>query len=310
MTSVTGLQLAIGFGVILGAGLALALWRIIPANPELGDAIDRLSPAQQKRPRAQSSTGEVPASVSGTKDRLGVWGMKHLPSAVWSRTPQRELAIQHIPVHRFYGEKIFYCICGLLFPPLFTALLAIGGFSLPLPIPLLGSLILAAVMFVLPDVDARAGAKRSRGEFNRSLGAYIDLVALEVRAGAGPRQALESAAATAAPSNWVFRRLHETLSRSAIAGQAPWDALRELADEIGLPPLRDLADTLRLSGGTGAQSYQHLRARAAAMRDQITKDEQAKANAVSERMTIPMSLLGVVFLVMIITPAILGMLEG
>ena len=64
---------------------------------------------------------------------------------------------------------------------------------------------------------------------------------------------------------------------------------------------------MRLSGEEGAQVYATLRARSAAMRTAMLNDEKAKANAVGERMSIPLSLLGVIFMAMLVAPSLLRM---
>ena len=163
-------------------------------------------------------------------------------------------------------------------------------------------------MFFLPDYNVRDDAKRARAEFARALGAYIDLVALERNSGAGARQAMEAAAAVG--DSWVFRRLGEELARTRWSGLTPWEALRALAAELGLPELDDLADIMRLSGEEGAQVYASLRARSAGMRSAMLNTEKAKANEVGERMSIPMSLLGVIFLAILVTPALLRVIGG
>ena len=85
-------------------------------------------------------------------------------------------------------------------------------------------------------------------------------------------------------------------------------ALHALADELGLPELDDLADIMRLSGEEGAQIYANLRARSAAMRTAMLEAERAKAHDIGERMYIPASLLGVVFVAILIAPALLRIL--
>ena len=67
---------------------------------------------------------------------------------------------------------------------------------------------------------------------------------------------------------------------------------------------------MRLSGEEGAQVYASLRARSAAMRTAMLTAEKAKANEVAERMSIPMSLLGVIFLAILVTPALLRVMGG
>ena len=40
----TGLQLALASGTLLGLAVALLVWRLAPSDPDLADALDRLSP--------------------------------------------------------------------------------------------------------------------------------------------------------------------------------------------------------------------------------------------------------------------------
>lgn len=298
----TGLQLVLAGGGMIGLGVALLIWRLVPAEPDLRDALDRLSPHHSGRRET------VAPAAMDSRERMGVWALKALPAAAWTRTPTRELAILRMPLARFYGEKILYVVVGLFIPPLLSALFVILGFHLPVFIPVVATLAMAGLMFFLPDYNVRDDAKTARAEFARALGAYIDLVALERNSGSGPRQAMEVAADVG--DSWVFRRLGEELARSRWSGQAPWEALHTLADELGLGELDDLADIMRLSGEEGAQIYTNLRARSAGMRSAMLNAELAKANEVGERMSIPMSMLGVIFLAILIAPALLRIVAG
>lgn len=300
--AVTGLQLVLAAGALIGLGVGLAVWRLAPAEPDLADALARLSPTY--RPPG----GDASQTVTDGRDRVGVWAMRTLPAAAWGRPPTAELALLRIPVARFYGQKIIYAVVGLLIPPVLTGFFAVIGLGLPLVIPVVATLVVAAVMFFLPDYNVRDDAKRARVEFQRALGAYIDLVALERNSGSGTRQAMEVAADVA--DSWVFRRIAEELARSRWSGQAPWDALHALGTELGLPELDDFADIMRLSGEEGAQIYGNLRARSAGMRSAMLNAELAAANEVGERMSIPMSLLGVIFLAILVVPALLRVVGG
>lgn len=299
----TGLQLAILAGGLVGLGVALIVWRLTPADPDLGDALKRLSPNRTGSRGDLGMGGADSVGGADTRQRLGLWGMKTLPAGAWGSVPVQELAILRIPVSRFYGEKLMFAGLGLLAPPLLAAFFTLLRLPVPVLIPVIASLGAAVVFFFLPDYNARDDAKKARAEFARALGAYIDLVALERNSGAGPRQAMEAAADVG--DSWVFRRLGEELARTRWSGLTPWDALRNLADELGLPELQDLADIMRLSGEEGAQIYSNLRARSAGMRAAMLGAEKAKANEVGERMSIPMSLLGVIFLAILVAPALL-----
>lgn len=294
----TGLQLAIVSGGLIGLGLILLVSRLIPVEPDLADALDRVSTA--RRPSAAT------AAIAYTgKERLGLWGLRVLPPGLWVSTPTRELALLRISTAQFYGEKLTFAFLGLVTPPGLTLLFNTLGLGLPLQIPALASIGLAAGMFFLPNYNSIDEAKKARVEFSRALGAYIDLVALERNNGIGVRQAMEAAAEVG--DSWVFTRLSEELTRSRWSGLPPWDALHTLAQELGLPELDDFADIMRLSGEEGAGVYATLRARSSAMRTAMLNDEIAQANAVGERMTIPGSLLGVIFMALLVAPSLLRM---
>ncbi len=299
----TGFQLALTGGGLIGAGAALLAWRLTPAQPDLADALDRLAPARAN-PRVEIGG----RSAADTRERLGRWAMKTLPAGTWARTPTRELALLRIPITTFYGQKILFGILGLVIPPLMGVFFTLIGLAVPVVIPVVATIGFASFLFFLPDYNARDDAKKARAEFGRALGAYIDLVALERNSGSGPRQAMELAAQVG--DSWVFRRLGEELARSRWSGVAPWEALRGLALELGLPELEDLADIMRLSGEEGAGVYTNLRARSAGMRTAMLNTEKAKAGEMAERMSIPMSLLGVIFLAILIAPALLRVMGG
>jgi hypothetical protein len=297
----TGLQLMLLAGGLVGLGITLLVVRLLPAEPDLADALERLAPGHKR-------TTPSAATAGSGKERVGLWALRVLPPALWVRTPTRELALLRIPLARFYGEKLTFAGLGLVIPPLLTSFFGLLGLGLPITLPALASVGLAAVMFFLPNYNAIDDASKARVEFARALGAYIDLVALERNNGAGPRQAMEAAAAVG--DSWVFQRLSEELTRSRWSGLPPWDALHTLAEELGLPELDDFADIMRLSGEEGASVYATLRARSAAMRTAMLHEEIAQANAAGERMTIPGSLLGVIFMALLVAPSLLRMFNA
>lgn len=297
-----GLMTALASGALVSFGLALLVIRIMPTEPDLADALSRLAPGNPRR-----TAGPSNAAPHG-KERIGLWAIRSLPAGLWVRTPTRELAVLRISVAQFYGDKIVFAFLGLLIPPLLSLFFDLLGLGLPIALSGAASVGLAAVMFFVPNYNVIEDAKKARLEFARALGAYIDLVALERNNGSGVRQAMESAALVG--DSWVFTRLSEELTRSRWSGQPPWDALHTLAAELGLPELDDFADIMRLSGEEGASVYSHLRARSAAMRTAMLNDEVAEANAVGERMTIPGSLLGVVFMALLVAPSLLRMFSN
>ncbi|GAB2473253.1 hypothetical protein [Xylanimonas ulmi] len=293
-----GLLVAMTAGALLFGGLAALVMRLFPAqHVALDDAFERITPTTRPRSAAPSDLTR--------KDRFGAWALRTMPPGIWVRTPVRELALLQIPVTRFYADKLIVAGLGLVAVPAATALYGAMGLRLPIAIPAVASLGLAALLFFAPNAAVARDAKRARGQFRRALALYLDLVAVERRSGAGVRPAMEAAADVA--DTWVFRRLGEVLRRTRWSGQQPWDALEQMADELGLPDLKDLADIVGLSATEGAAAYDHLRARSSALRSAILSDDLTEANNVGERMAIPSSLLGVIFMALLIAPAVLRM---
>ncbi|WP_131103421.1 type II secretion system F family protein [Ornithinimicrobium sufpigmenti] len=302
----TALQLLLAAGGLVGAGLALVLFQLVPSHPDLGQTLARLSPAGAREAQNAAKAVAQP-KVKGDddiRDVLGAWGARHLPARLWGKVAPADLAVLGMTPARFCGEKIMYAFIGLIAGPVLSAAV-LFSFSFPLYVPVAATVALVVALWFIPTYNVVTDAHEARVDFARSLGAFVDLVALEMASGSGPRQAMEAAAAVG--DSWVFRRMREELARTRWSGITPWDALRQLGDEINMPDLHELADIMRLSGEDGGRVYPQLKARAASMRSAILSAQKTRANEVSERMTLPMTLLGMIFLVILITPQILRM---
>ena len=303
-----GLTLAVLAGGTVGLGVTLIVRELLPAQPQLSAALDRLQPPRLA-PTAtvpQVRADGEPASTSSLETRVGLLLQRQLTDAPFVRIPTRELALLRTPVARYLGQKVLLGLLGLVFPSVFTLMAAALGYALPIAVPALGGLALGALLFLTPDLEVRRKAAAAREEFARAISAYTDLTALERAAGAGATQALEQAATVG--DSWVFVRLREQLVRARLSGTAPWDGLHALAEELTLPELSDLADIMRLSGEEGAAVADTLRARSRGLRVALLTKEQTRANEDSERMVIPVALLGLIFLVLLGAPAIVRIL--
>ncbi|MDR0284732.1 MAG: hypothetical protein LBI33_07560 [Propionibacteriaceae bacterium] len=291
----SGIGWVIVAGVLVGAGLWLVIDRFVPAYPNLAQALARLSPLapppSPTRPRGWEAIGD--------------WGLAKLPERL-RPIPVKDLALLRITPAGFLARKMTYALVGLLFPGVLTTCLRLLGIRLPVLAPALVSLVLAGVGFLLPDLDIRAKAAKARAEFTRTLACYVDLVALERSCGSGTKQALDTAARTG--DSWVFVRLREALDRGTWAGVNGWDSLSGLADDLDLSDLADVADIVRLSGTEGAGIYRILRAKSRSLREGLLLTDVTRANETNEKMSLPVSVLGIVFLAILIGPALLSML--
>lgn len=119
----------------MGLGISLLVVRLLPAEPDLADALDRLAPHRARPPAAATAAG------SG-KERLGLWALRVLPSELWVRTPARELALLRMSLAKFYGEKLAFAALGLFIAPLLAFFFSLLGLGLPVAthMPLLGRL--------------------------------------------------------------------------------------------------------------------------------------------------------------------------
>jgi Flp pilus assembly protein TadB len=179
--------------------------------------------------------------------------------------------------------------------------------SLPFGAPALLAVVVGAVFFFLPDLEARREAADRRRDFRRAFGAYLDLVALEMAGSAAPTEALPTAARVGA--GWPLALLRDTLFRATAAGQDQWEALSELGERIGVPELRDLGALVRLVGQDGAQIRETLTARAATMRRRELAESEGEASERDQSMRMAQLVIGFGFIVFITYPAIVAVMD-
>lgn len=294
-------------GSMLTLGIVLLVARALPAHVDLADAIGRFTPPRHP---VRAQAGEPDSTIAGLDGthRLGLWAARTLPPALWSWTPTRDLTLLQIPLARFYGDKVRFALMGALIPPFLASPFILSGLDVPVTVPLVGALLASGLMFFLPDYNVADDARKARAEARRALTAYIDLVTLERAAGSMVGQAMKNAADLG--RSWVFVRITQELEQTRWSGVPPWTALKALADELGLPDLHDVADILEMTGTESTAAIETLQERSKAQRDAILTDDIAAANAASERMTIPTTLLAAVFVALLGTPALLGILAS
>jgi Flp pilus assembly protein TadB len=300
----SGLQaMLIGSGALVGLGVFLLLRALVVVEqPQLADALARLdgrSTAAPAVPLPQS--GDRWAQAAG---RAGTWAATRLP--VGLRAPSQALALIGWSPEGYAARKVGSAAFGAVFVPLLTALLGATGVRVPVVVPVAGSVALAGMLFLVVDVVVRDQAAEARAQLRRALCSYLDLVSLRRDASEGPTIALERAAALG--NGWVFRRITDALVAARLAGDPPWDGLRRLAADTGVPELADVADIAAVAAQEGASIAPTLRARAQSLRVQLLAEEEAAANTASEKLTAPVALLSIAFLLLFLYPALARLL--
>lgn len=283
-------------GVLAALGVLAVIAAALPARPALGAALDRLG----------AVGGEAePNGPTRWDARLGAWVHGRLPDLAVFTPPAADLNLVGTEISTFYRDKTLFALAGLVAPGVvgiaFEAS-GLGSFALPAAL----GLPLAAGGWMLPDRMLRVKAKSARLEFARAVAVYLELVAAERKRGAPASRALATAASVG--TSWVFTRIRDELTRARLAGTTPWSALNELADEIGVPELADVAKIVRLSGEEGASVADSLRSRGRTLRGHLLASEHAAANQASERMSVPLTFLAFVFVGIVLTPLVLNLL--
>lgn len=285
-------------GLLAGLGLTLVIAQLLPKQPSLADAIDRLG----------STTPEVTVAHTDLESRVGAWVHRRMPTVPGFSIPTKDLALVGEPVNVFLYKKLRLALLGLILPILLGVLSQLAGF-IPFYLPAVLGIPIAILFWFGPDRDLKKAASDAREEFSRAVAVYLELVAAERKRGAPAANALETAAAVG--QSWVFVRIRQELTRARYAGVAPWDALTAFSEEISVPELADVAKIVRLSGEDGAAIYETLRARGRGLRVQLLNNEQTRANEISERMSsVPLAALAMVFTGIIMTPLVLTLVSS
>jgi len=290
----------------LGAGLGLGLWALavglFPPTPALHLALASGSVRPPKPILVEDNTAGWVAKVG--RPFIAPLHAVGLPTVGL----QRDLAVIGRPVATHLAEKATLALAGLLLPALAGLLFTMAGLSIGLEVPIIGGFALAGAGFLVPDLRARAKAAKQRTGFRHALSAYLDLVWITLAGGAGVDSALYDAAAVGA--GWAFEQIRRALDAARLTRTTPWATLRQLGEEIDVAELAELAASVSLAGTEGAKVRASLAAKATALRAHQTTDAEGDAQAATERMSLPMMLLLLGFLIFIAFPALTQVLNG
>ncbi|MFI7449681.1 type II secretion system F family protein [Nonomuraea sp. NPDC049714] len=287
------IEIVLACGAISGLGVALALSTAFPSPPALAPAMERLRPGPRAEP-AQDWKSRLVTRLSATM--------------IGARVPHTDLALLGKTPHDHLAQKALMIALGAAGPFVFWAWCALLGVVLPWPVSWAACLAFAVAVFFAPDAAIRGQAAEARTAFRQAIVAYLDLVALARAAGAGPAEALESAAKIG--HGWTFQRLAQALDPARRGTGSAWDELTRLSEEVDVPELADLAAIAQLAGTRGASILDTLMAKAQSLREADLSAEVAKARSRTETMTVPMALSVLGFLLLLGYPAFARMTGG
>lgn len=287
--------------LILGAGLGLGMWALavwaFPPLPRLGVVLARLAST------AAPTTPILTTGEHGWAARLGVPFIRPQQAlGLPSTSLRRDLAIAETSVPTHLAAKAVGALAGLVTPVLANLTLTAGGIGWGIQLPAIAALTLALIGFIVPDMRVKAAAARRRAEVRHALSVYLDLVVIALAGGAGVDAALADASEVG--HGWAFTQLRRALATARITRTSPWHTLRQLGTELDVPELTELAATASLAGTEGAKIRTSLAAKAIALRAHQLTDTEAQAQSATERMSLPVMILFLGFLVFIGYPAL------
>ncbi|SDG66942.1 hypothetical protein SAMN05421505_106198 [Sinosporangium album] len=304
-------------GAVLGLGIFLLLRALFPARPSLVSRLLALDAAREGTdgPRLQLVLADE--EVGAFRRNLGARLAQFYAARGWEiRSLKADLALLGRSFEGFLATKALLGASGLLAFPILLGWLALMGWGVSVSIPLWAALAAAAVFFMLPDVQTRRDAAARRQDFRHVVGAFLDLVAMNLAGGRGVPEALMMAVSVGdtgdsgdvSGSNWAMSRIREALSSARIVGITPWQALGQLGEEINVDELRDLSAALGLVADDGAKIRASLSARAATLRRRELAEIEGRAGERSQSMLVAQLLLCAGFVVFISFPAAMKML--
>jgi tight adherence protein C len=301
-------SLAILAGGTVGVGLFLLAWALIPRKVSLARQIAAFDAGSRARDVGEI-LGRPDEKESEFSRRVGSAIARFCAEQGWEfPSIKANLSLTGKTFEGYLAGKILLALFGLIIIPLLALLAGMAGLHLPVVIPIWLALIVAVAFFFLPDIELKQKATERRRDFRHAVGAFLDLVAMNLAGGRGVPEALMSAGEIG--SGWAMWRIRDALANARITGTTPWQALGALGEAVGVDELRDLSSALGLVAEDGAKVRQSLTARAATLRRREISDLEGKAGERSQAMLIAQMLLCIGFLLFILYPAASAVLSA
>jgi tight adherence protein C len=299
---------AVAAGALAGLGLFLLALALIPRRVSLARQIAAFDAARPRR-SARREPRVLNGKESEASRRIGALAARLCAEQGWEFPSVRaNLSLCGKSFEGYLAGKILLALFGLIFVPILAILAGLAGIRFSVVIPVWLGLIAAGLFFFLPDLELKQKATARRRDFRHAVGSFLDLVAMNLAGGRGVPEALMAAGDIG--SGWAMWRIRDALTNARITGQTPWQALGALGEDVGVEELTDLAAALSLVAEDGAKVRESLTARAASLRRREISDLEGKAGQRSQSMLIAQMLLCIGFLLFILYPAAIAVLNA
>ena len=298
---------AVIVGAVTGLALFLLIFALIPRRVALARRIAAFDAGRAPALRAVSYPGD--GNESALSKRLGAALAGFCAEQGWQFRPLRaNLALVGKSFENYLATKVLLGLFGLIFPPIVLGGIGLLGVHLSIFIPVWAGVVFALVFFFLPDLELRQQVEKRQRDFRHAIGAFLDLVAMNLSGGRGVPEALM--AASEIGEGWAFWRIRDALANARITGQTPWQALGVLGHEVQVNELKDLSAALSLVAEDGAKVRESLTARAVSLRRRELADLEGQAGEKSQSMLVAQMVLAGAFLIFLMYPAVHLLLQA
>ncbi|MBG0775502.1 MAG: type II secretion system F family protein [Desulfovibrionaceae bacterium] len=185
----------------------------------------------------------------------------------------------------YWGVK---CLCMLVLLGAFLALRLLVLHTLPLPATLTAGATAALAGLYLPGLWLHARTSERRKAFTNGLPDALDLLVVCVESGMGLDQALYRVGVEMAHDCLVINEEFRILNLELRAGKARADALRSLAERVGLDDVNSLVTLLIQSDAFGTSVAQTLRVYSDVMRTKRYQRAEEMAAKLPVKLLVPL----------------------
>ncbi|WP_181168080.1 type II secretion system F family protein [Mesorhizobium sp. B2-4-19] len=197
------------------------------------------------------------------------------------------------------GFLVCYTVLSQVLPPQLPGLIAFAG-----------SAVIGLGCLVIPSIALDRFEKRQKQVYRRGFPDFMDMMITCADAGMSLEAAVERVGAELAGTHkWLGIQL-SIVTLQLRAGKPLREALRELADRIGLDEARALAVLFRQSEELGTSLTDALRIYSDEMRNQRIMSAEERANALPVKMMIPLGLCIFPVVMMVVMLPVLIRMKG
>ncbi len=274
--------LACGLAVAGGCWLLLGALRRTPprlagaAGPRVGVSVAARRQATPELGQRLDRGGRTRGFGGGSLSDSGLY-----------RDLAGDLRVVDYGVETVVYHQILTTIAGFTLPLVLAFLiLPLGGLTVPPTVAVLVAVAFAAGGAWLPLQSLRADAQARRREFGAALAQYISFVEVMVSGGNSIDASFEYGAELG--DGWAWDELRFAIASASSATMAPYRALHDLGEDLGVVELTNLARRLEQTQSTGSAIGPALRSLADSLGRDQARQVKVADDEVTEKMTFPL----------------------